>query len=179
MKRNFVETLMGALVIIVAGSFLWISYKSGNISAQVDGYVVTARFKQIGSVGLGTDVRIGGIKVGTVIKQYLDVNSYKAVIDLVINNDIKLPADSTIAIVSDGLLGGKYISISPGGDEKLLQNGDNIKYTQDSVNIEDLIGRFAFGGVSGGDKSDANKSDNNKLEDNKEENQNPALPDKL
>jgi phospholipid/cholesterol/gamma-HCH transport system substrate-binding protein len=147
MGRSVVETLMGAIVIFVALSFLFISYKSGNIAQNSDGYKVTAKFREIGSLAVGSDVRVGGIKVGTVFGESLDSQSYSAIIELNIKNDVKLPKDSSVSIVGDGLLGGKYVSIQPGGDSNFLENGGEIKFTQDSISIEELIGKFAFGGV--------------------------------
>ncbi len=154
MGRNVVETLMGAVVLLVAAVFLLISYRSGNINTSPDGYKVTAKFRQIGSLAVGSDVRVGGIKVGTVSAQSLDPKSYMAILELSVRNDIKLPTDSSAAIVGDGLMGGKYVAIEPGADESFLGNGGQVKFTQDSISIEELIGKFAFGSV-GKDKDGA------------------------
>ncbi len=81
-----------------------------------------------------------------------------AVLEFSISQSVQLPKDSSAAIVGDGLLGGKYISIQPGGDEDMLKGGDEVKYTQDSVNIEQLIGKFAFGSVNKGAEKDADKA---------------------
>lgn len=153
MGRNVVETLMGAVVLLVAASFVFISYKSGNISSNTGTYNITAKFREIGSLSIGSDVRVGGIKVGTISKQYLDPTNYKAVIEMAVDNNIKIPNDSTASVIGDGLLGGKYIAIAPGGDEENISQGGEIKYTQDSVSLEELIGKFAFGGVEGKDSS--------------------------
>lgn len=147
MGKNFVETLMGAVVILVAGMFIFISYKSGNITTGDEGYTLTARFHEVGSLNIGSDVRVGGIKVGAVTDQHLDGANYMAVVEMSLKDDVRLPRDSSAAIVSDGFLGGKYVAIEPGGDERVLRDNDEIKYTQDAVSIEALIGKFAFGGV--------------------------------
>lgn len=154
MGRNIIETLMGALVIFVAVTFIFISYKSGNVSSPINNsYKLTAKFREVGSITIGSDVRVGGIKIGSVSNQSLDPKTYMAMLELSIKDTISLPKDTTAAIVGDGLLGGKYLALQPGGDEVLLKNGDEIKYTQDAVNIEQLIGKFAFGSVGkGGDK---------------------------
>lgn len=145
---------MGAFVIFVAVAFIFISYKSGNISSDSNAYKITAKFHEVGSIAIGSDVRVGGVKVGSISNQSLDQKSYMAILELNINNAVQLPKDSTASIVGDGLLGGKYISLQPGGDENFLKAGDEIKYTQDAVNIEQLIGKFAFGSVNkGGDKN--------------------------
>jgi phospholipid/cholesterol/gamma-HCH transport system substrate-binding protein len=148
MGRNLVETLMGAFVIFVALTFMFVSYKSGNISSDGSAYRLTAKFREVGSIAIGSDVRVGGVKVGSVSNQSLDPQSYMAILEFSVNNVVKLPKDTTAAIVGDGLLGGKYIALQPGGDEEFFKSGDEIKYTQDAVNIEQLIGKFAFGGVS-------------------------------
>ena len=148
MGRNVVETLMGAFVLLVAFVFIVISYRSGNISAGSNAYKLTAKFREVGSIAIGSDIRVSGVKVGTVSDQNLDKNNYKAVLELDISNSVQLPKDSIASIVGDGLLGGKYVSLQPGGEEVFLKPGDEIKYTQDSVSIEQLIGKFAFGSVN-------------------------------
>lgn len=147
-NRNVIETLMGAVVIFVALAFIMISYKSGNIAPVGNSYKITSKFREVGSIAIGSDVRVGGIKVGNISNQYLDPKTYMAVLEFSINDSVKLPRDTTAAIVGDGLLGGKYVALQPGGDEALLSPGDEIKYTQDAVNIEQLIGKFAFGSVN-------------------------------
>ena len=97
----------------------------------------------------GGDVRISGIKVGKVLGQELDPPTYRAQVTFSVRNGIELPADSSAAIVSSGLLGGKYLSLVPGGDDRLLKDGGEITLTQSSVNLEDLIGRYIFGGQAG------------------------------
>ena len=147
MDRNIVETLMGAVVILIAVAFILTSYKSANITSISESYVLHAKFKDIGTLSIGSDVRVGGIKVGTVSKQYLDPAQYMAVIEINILNSLQLPKDSSAIIASDGLLGGKYLTIEPGADDRFLREGDEIKYTQDAINIESLIGKFAFGSI--------------------------------
>lgn len=147
MKNNIVETLMGAVVLLVAGIFVMISYNSGNVNSPDDGYVVSAKFREIGTLSVGSDVRVGGIKVGSVSGQSLDPESYMAKVEISLNNSVKLPTDSSASIVSDGLLGGKYITIQPGADSKYMKDGSVISYTQDAINFESLIGKFAFGGI--------------------------------
>lgn len=171
MGRHVIETILGAVVLIVAGIFVFISYKSGNVAQNTSGYRLRAEFHEIGNVSIGSDVRVGGIKIGSVVNQYLDNTTFKAVLELNIKNDIKLPDDSSAAIVSDGLLGGKYLSIEPGGSEVEFKEGDVIQYTQDAVNIEGLIGKFAFGGVSDSDKKSDEPTDTNvPQEDNSQKN---------
>lgn len=145
MQKNVLETLMGAVVLAVAGGFLFFAYKGSEVQV-VDGYTLRANFSNISGINLGSDVRIGGIKVGTVTDLGLDAETYDAVAKMNIKNGTAIPKDSTASIVSSGLLGDKYIQISPGGDDVMLASGDKIDYTQSSVNLEELIGKFMFSG---------------------------------
>lgn len=154
MGRNLIETLMGALVIIVAAFFILISYKSGNLQSGGDSsYVISAKFKEIGSLSVGSDVRLSGIKIGVVSEQSLDSSSYKAILKMSIDQSLKIPTDSSASIIGDGLLGGKYLSINPGSEDRYLKDGGQIRYTQDAVSLEELLAKFAFGSV---DDSDSN-----------------------
>jgi phospholipid/cholesterol/gamma-HCH transport system substrate-binding protein len=156
MGKNFFETIMGALVLIVAGCFMSFAYQSSNLKPVV-GYPVKAKFDTVAGVGLGSDVRIGGIKIGVISDMTLDADSYKAIITMQIKDGTKIPTDSDASVVSDGLLGSKYIKIEPGADDKMLAANGVIPYTQSSVNLEELIGKMVFsgGGVDKGGKKDA------------------------
>jgi len=156
MKRNIIETVMGAVVLIVAASFIYTAYNSSGVK-NPDGYRLKAAFEKIDGVGIGSDVRIGGIKIGSVTAQSLDSTTYNAVVELSVSNDIKLPYDTSAEIVSESLMGGKYINLVPGADEEMLGDGDMIEYTQSAINIEQLIGKFAFG--SADDKSSESEKD--------------------
>lgn len=155
MANNVIETVMGAVVLTVAGGFLYFAYDNSNVK-RVDGYEIKADFSNVSGIGVGSDVRVGGIKVGVVESLELDSKSYDAVVSMRIKKEVKLPKDSSAAIQSTGLIGEKFLSIAPGGDESLLKDGDVITYTQASVNLEEMIGKFVFsgGGVEGGDKKD-------------------------
>jgi len=145
MQKNILETLMGAVVLIVAGAFLAFAYQGSQMHVE-EGYVVSGKFANISGISLGSDVRIGGIKVGAVSDLKLDPETYQAIAFMQIRKDTKVPKDSSAAIVSSGLLGEKYIQITPGGDDKMLAQGGKIQFTQSSVNLEELIGKFMFSG---------------------------------
>ena len=141
--RNFAEVLIGAVVLIVAAGFLGYAVAhSGRTTAS--GYALTARFDNIAGLGLGADVRIGGVKVGSVTDERLDPESYQAVVGVTVQNGVKLPKDTAAVITSESLLGGKYLALQPGGDQAVLQPGQAITITQSSVNIEELLGKFIF-----------------------------------
>lgn len=163
MGRNVFETVMGAIVLIVAGFFIFIAYKSGNINSGVGGYKLTAKFEKIDGLSVGSDVRVSGMKVGTVASQGIENETYYAVVTLNINNNIKLPKDSSAKIASDGLLGGKYLAIVPGGDSDMLKGGDTIQYTQSAVNLEELIAKAIFGSAEKDNKSEDKKAEGGSL----------------
>lgn len=154
MHKNVLETLMGAVVLIVAGFFLLTAYKSSEMRMGSDSYHVSGKFANISGIGLGSDVRVGGIKIGVVSNLSLDPKTYEAVATMQISNDTKLPKDSSAAIASSGLMGEKFIQITPGGEDAMLADGGKISFTQSSVNLEEMIGKFMFsgGGVDSGDK---------------------------
>jgi phospholipid/cholesterol/gamma-HCH transport system substrate-binding protein len=145
MQKNVIETLMGGVVLVVAMLFLVFAYNGSGVRVE-SGYVVTAHFGNASGIALGSDVRVGGIKIGTVSNMALDPESYEAVVSMQIRERTKLPKDSSAAIVSSGLLGEKYIQLTPGGDDAMLVGGDKISFTQSAVNLEELIGKFMFSG---------------------------------
>ncbi len=159
MANNAIETVMGAVVLAVAGGFLYFAYDNSNVKS-IDGYIVKADFANISGISVGSDVRVGGIKVGTVEALDLDPKSYQAIAELRVKGDVKLPKDTSAAVQSAGLLGDKFIALEPGGDDKNLANNDTIKYTQSSVSLEELIGKFVFsgGGADKGGSSDDTKA---------------------
>lgn len=151
MANNAIETVMGAVVLAVAGGFLYFAYSNSNIKS-IDGYEVKADFANIGGISVGSDVMIGGIKVGVVEDLQLDPQSYNAVAVMRVKDTVKLPKDTSASVTSSGLLGDKFINLQPGGDEQNLADGDVIRYTESSVSIEELIGKFVFSG-GGADKA--------------------------
>ncbi|HAE00786.1 MAG TPA: outer membrane lipid asymmetry maintenance protein MlaD [Rhodospirillaceae bacterium] len=144
MQRSLIETIMGAVVLIVAGLFLYLAYQTTDIASDGDGYTLVGRFGAVDGLTLGSDVRIGGVKVGTVTKEEIDPELYQAVVTLTIEKGIQIPKDTTAAIASDGLLGGQFVKLTPGRDDTLLTDGEEILDTKDVVAIEDLLGRAIF-----------------------------------
>jgi phospholipid/cholesterol/gamma-HCH transport system substrate-binding protein len=148
-KDNIVEALIGLLVVILAAGFVSFAYGRTQSGATADGYVLKARFPNVTGVSAGTDVRMSGIKIGKVATQSLDPNSYQAVLELSIDKALKLPIDSSAAITSEGLLGGTFIALTPGGDSVMLKAGDEITETSGATDLMGLIGSFV--NRSGGD----------------------------
>jgi phospholipid/cholesterol/gamma-HCH transport system substrate-binding protein len=143
MSRNLLETLLGAIVLIVAIGFLLFAYNTSQVKED-GGYELIARFDKVDGLERGSDVRISGIRVGTVLDQTLDPETYRAEVRFSLREDIQLPADTSAAVVSNGLLGGKYLALVPGGDIEMLEPGGEVTLTQSAVNLEDLIGHMIF-----------------------------------
>ncbi|MEM9442735.1 MAG: outer membrane lipid asymmetry maintenance protein MlaD [Pseudomonadota bacterium] len=157
MNRNSLETVLGAVVLLVAIGFLYYAYQN-NDSSESGSYPLLAQFDRIDGLENGADVRIGGIKVGSVTSQTLDPMSYRAQVRFTVQDNVELPLDSSAAIMSDGLLGGKYLSLEPGGDIDMLESGDEVTLTQSSIRLEDLIGQLIYSGGSGGSDSESGEA---------------------
>lgn len=143
MKRSIVETVLGAIVIVVAGVFLSFSYTTANVGSAA-GYNVMADFSGIGGLKAGDDVQISGVKVGTVSGVSLNEDTYLARVHMDLNPSIKLPTDTAALISSESLLGGRYLALEPGADEDIIPAGGRIEYTQAPQNLEQLLGQFIF-----------------------------------
>jgi len=148
MQRNAIEPILGALVLVAAVAFLVFAYnKAGQRSFS--GYPLTARFSAIDGLETGSDVRIGGVKVGQVTDISIDPETYLAMVKLTVAPEIKIPTDSVASITTEGLLGGKYVGLEPGVSDNMLKPGGLITHTEASVSLEGLIGKFMYSG--GGD----------------------------
>lgn len=145
MSRNMLETLTGAFVLIVAASFLWFFMKHNTgVALENDHYGLTAKFDQADGIAVGTPVRISGVKVGVVTSETIDPNTYFAIVNFSVEDSLQIPDDTVAKISSEGLIGGKYLALAPGGSDMMLKPGGEVKYTQSSVNLETLIGKMIF-----------------------------------
>jgi len=143
MSGNVIETVMGAVVLVVAALFLFFAYTTSQVRA-VQGYQLTAQFERVGALRDGSDVRIAGVKVGSVVSESLDPKTFLATVRMNINPAYKLPEDTVAEIVSNGLLGDQYMSLVSGGEEQTIPPGGRIKYTQSPASLENLIGQMIF-----------------------------------
>ncbi|MEE2662381.1 MAG: outer membrane lipid asymmetry maintenance protein MlaD [Pseudomonadota bacterium] len=143
MRRNLIETVMGAVVLLVAAFFIVFAYSKADISST-DGYEVRAKFDQVDGILVGSDVRMSGIKIGSVTSTSLDPKSYFAEVSMSVRSDVKIPEDTSISVASEGLLGQKYLSLSPGGSNEMLTSGGEITATQGSIDLMGLVGRMIF-----------------------------------
>ena len=151
MGRNAIETVMGAAVLLVAAVFVYFAYNTAQIKA-VTGYEVSARFFKVGGLAKGSDVRISGIKVGTVVSNTLDPATFDAVVTMSIRPDVKLPADTVATISSSGMLGDKYVMLMPGQGKDTIAVGGVIENTKDFKSLEDQVGEIIFL-ATGGDEA--------------------------
>ena len=151
MRRNAVETVLGAVVLLVAGMFVYFAYNTAQVKA-IDGYNINASFFKIGGLTTGSDVRINGIKVGTVTNARLETETFDAVIEMSIKPDIKLPTDTIAAIGSEGIVGGKYVRITPGSAKETISDNGSISETKDFRSLEDQVGEIIFLATGGSDK---------------------------
>lgn len=140
MNSSNKETIVGAIVFAVLAVLLGSSYAGKELAVQAAAgdYIVIATFNRVDGLEAGSDVRLSGIKVGTVDTQVLDAN-YRAVVSMRIAKDVKLPTDTSAAIHTDGLFGSKYIVLDPGGEEEILESGGKIEFAQDAVIVTELL----------------------------------------
>ncbi len=147
MGRNIVETIVGALVLVVAGVFVFYAFAKSDRTGP-DGYEVVAHFDRIDGLKRGSDVTVSGVKVGTVTGFSLDPKTYQAVVRMTVAANVDLPVDSHAKIVSESLLGGMVVVLEPGGDKRLIRAGGEIDKTQGAIPLSELIAKFMFGGTS-------------------------------
>ena len=143
MKSNTFEAIVGAFVIFLSVVFLFFGFSTMKLQNS-DNYNISALFNRIDGIKIGSDIRMSGIKIGTVASQELDNSSFEAKVLMSIDSKILIPEDSSAKITSDGLLGGIYISIEPGGSDIYLLNNEEIFFTQGSVDLIGLVGEALF-----------------------------------
>jgi phospholipid/cholesterol/gamma-HCH transport system substrate-binding protein len=151
MNRNVLETVMGALVLAVASIFLVFAYRSAGIRT-VSGYEVWAKFDHIDGIKAGSDVRISGIKVGTVTGAVLDPKTFQAEVRMTIDRAYPLPVDTVAVIASASLLGDNTMSLLPGNDDKDILPGGEITRTESPTSLQTLLGQAVFSLSSSGAK---------------------------
>ncbi|SFR17224.1 outer membrane lipid asymmetry maintenance protein MlaD [Poseidonocella sedimentorum] len=143
--RPWIETAVGGAVLVIAigfGAFALDRTARGGGA----GYELTASFRSLEGVGVGTDVRLAGVKIGSVTEIVLNPETYRAETTVRIDPTIQLPDDSAIAIASEGLLGGSFVEVSPGGSPFYYVAGDEIADTQSAVSLISLLLKFVSGG---------------------------------
>ncbi len=143
MKKNPIETVLGFFVL--AFTFLFLFFACSKIDTKtVAGYTVVANFSKIGGLEHGADVRIAGLKVGSVLKTKLNQEDYTVDVYLDIHSDVLLPIDTIAAISDSGIMGEKYIRLEPGKARAFLNDKDRIKQTKNYKSLEDSVSEFIF-----------------------------------
>tara|TARA_R110002096_G_scaffold416576_3_gene619803 strand:- start:248941 stop:249387 length:447 start_codon:yes stop_codon:yes gene_type:complete len=145
MRNNLVETMMGAVVLFITAGFLYFAFSNSGVGST-GGATYIATFDKIDGLAVGGEVKISGIKVGTITNQYLNTESFGAVVEINIDDSIRLPEDTFAKITSEGLLGGNYLVLDPGGSDVMLESGDEITETQGAVDLLGLLSAFASSG---------------------------------
>lgn len=143
MRRNMAETILGAVVLIVAGAFLYFFVTTAQIQT-VQGYSISARFANIGGLQTGSDVRISGIAVGTVTGRQIDPEDYDALVTMTIRDGVNLPKDTAAAIGSGGFIGGPHLVLKPGTSKENIAAGGKIVKTVDFKALEEQVGEVIF-----------------------------------
>jgi phospholipid/cholesterol/gamma-HCH transport system substrate-binding protein len=149
MQRDVIEPIVGALVLVIAAVFAWFAYTTTGLGGR-QGYEVEAAFDRVGSLSTGSDVRVSGVKVGTVTALTLDPKTFLADVRFNVARDVEIPDDSVAQVTSEGLLGSQFLNIVPGASDTMVKPGGKLKYTQAPVDLMQLLGKFMF---SPGDQS--------------------------
>lgn len=150
MRSNVIEAIAGAVVLAIAGGFFYYAYTASGTKI-IKGYAVYANFDRIDGLVEGSDVKLSGVKVGDVKRIQVDPGTFLARVDMTVDSSVKLPEDTSAQIVSESLMGGKYVALVPGGSEENLMPGSQITYTQSSISLEGLIGKYLFTNNEKGD----------------------------
>ena len=141
-RENIGEALVGLFVVLFAGWFVAFAWDRTGGGAKDGAIHVTALFPNSTGINVGSEVRVAGIKVGTVSEQELDPQSFQVKTILALDPAVKLPADSSAAITSEGIMGANFIALIPGGDPAPLKNGDTIADTQGAMDLMGMVGQF-------------------------------------
>lgn len=141
-NKNAAETVIGAVVLFAAAAFLYLASQSSGFSNSNDQYPLIAKFRSVEGLNVGSDVRLSGVKIGTLTSISLDPETYQAIAEIHVNSEIKIPDDADIKVASEGLLGGSFLEITAGGSPFMLEDGDEILLTQGSVSLINLLMKF-------------------------------------
>ena len=150
MSNNPTEVMVGGFVLAGAIAFAVYAGQATGLSRGSDGYDLRASFRSIEGVNVGTDVRLAGVRIGTVTGVELNPETYRADTTFSVNEGIEIPDDSAIVIASEGLLGGNFVEVVPGGSPFYFSPGDEMEDTQGSVSLISLLLRFVSGSDEGG-----------------------------
>ena len=145
MSHNTTEVLVGGVVLAAAIGFAVYAGQATGLSQSGAEYKLNASFRSLEGVGVGTDVRLAGVKIGTVTDVELNTQTYRADTHFSVQQGIDIPDDSAIVVSSEGLLGGNFVEIMPGGSPFNFEPGDEIEDTQGAVSLITLLLKFVSG----------------------------------
>lgn len=159
MSESRTEIAVGGVVMAVAAAFLVYAMNTTGVSGRsVADYPLSASFRSADGVTVGTEVRLAGVKVGRVTGVTLDPETFRANTTFTVQSDIQLPDDSAVSISSEGLLGGNYVELLPGGSPFFFEAGDEVEFTQGSVSLIGLLMKFIGSSATGEDAAAGDKS---------------------
>lgn len=147
MRQNrVVETYVGFFILLAIAGLLFLAFKVSGLtdSHYASGYTLTAPFDTIGSLKVRAPVKIAGVVVGRVTDITLDKHTYRATVTMVIEGGYGIPIDSSVSIYTEGLLGSNYLNITPGYDQSMLKNGDEMTQTTSALVLERLVNQYLF-----------------------------------
>ena len=145
MASNLSETLIGAVVVATAIGFLAYASQVAGFSKGGDSYELQAKFASAQGLNIGGEVQLAGVQIGTITKLELDTSTYQAVATFTVRSDVKIPEDSEAKVASEGLLGGNFLELTPGGSDYMLESGSEVEFTQGAVSLLNLLMKFASG----------------------------------
>jgi len=151
MSENTTEILVGGAVLAAALGFVIYASQVTGLGATSGGYALSASFRSVEGVTVGTDVRLAGVKIGTVTGLSLNSETFRADTDFSVLQGIEIPDDSAVVVSSEGLLGGNFLEIFPGGSPFYFAPGDEMEDTQGSVSLISLLLKYVGGGGSEAD----------------------------
>lgn len=158
-KTQQILELITGFIVIIAFIIAIILAIVGHGQKITGGYPLKASFSQIDGLEIGSEVKLAGVSIGQVIQETVDPGQFKAIVTFTVRPDIHLPVDTAAIITSDSLLGGKYIDLSPGGDEKNLQPGQFLTHTQGAISLQQLLSKFIFSVTDNMAKMDKKKAE--------------------
>jgi len=167
MKNTKLELSVGLFVLLGVAAIVYLTIKLGTGSmVGGDTYLIESRFANAGGIHPGCSVLLSGVTVGRVEGIRMDPSDYSAIVTLKLTKGLRLPTDSMASVKTSGLIGDKFIALSPGADESYLQPGTRITMTESAVDLESLIGKMAFSSVEKADKNGKEKETKEKTKKN-------------
>lgn len=144
-SRQDFETIIGTVALAAAALALWIASAGGKAAQESGSYLLSARFSQVDGLAVGNPVYLAGIQVGAVVRIELAANSLKPVVTISVRRGIAIPSDSALLVMSDGVLGGKYMRIEAGAETEAMKPGGRFETVQDSVIVERILQKIVQG----------------------------------